>query len=140
MKDNKSIWQQKYLEYQLLQQHIETLQQQVDLLNQQNIEISKIKGSLSSLESLEPGKEIFSQIGPGIFVKANLKDVKEVLFNVGSDILVNKKIQDAISSLESQQQEISESNLKLEEQFKRVVSRIIKLQEEMQTLKINSSE
>lgn len=134
MKDKKEI-QQRLVEYQLLQQHIENLQQQVQILNQQSLELSKLNEALSDLEGFKQGTEIFSQIGPGIFVKANIKDTKEVLFNVGSDIFINKKVKEAVISLESQKIEISESVAKIEEQFKKAVSRILELQEEIQNIK-----
>ncbi|MEK6934468.1 MAG: prefoldin subunit alpha [Nanoarchaeota archaeon] len=135
MKDDQQILQQKFLEFQLLQQHLETIQQQIQLLNQQNLELTKLKDSLSDLENSKQGQKIFSQLGPGIFVKADLKQIDEVLFNIGSDILVNKSIKDAISIFDSQQKDIIKSNMELEGQFRKIVSRVIELQEDIQKLK-----
>ncbi|MBI2499251.1 prefoldin subunit alpha [Candidatus Woesearchaeota archaeon] len=134
MKDKKEM-QHKIIEYQLLQQHIENLQQQGSILNQQNLELSKLSDALTNLENSKQDRDIFSQIGQGIFVKAVLKDTKEILFNVGSDIFINKKVKEASLILENQQREISESLIKLEEQLRKAISRILELQEEIQNLK-----
>ena len=134
MKDKKEI-QQRLIEYQLLQQHIENLQQQGTILSQQTLELSKLNDALIILENSKQDNEIFSQIGQGIFVKAVLKNTKEVLFNVGSDIFVNKRIKDANLIIENQQEEISKSLTRLEEQLKKAISRILELQEEIQNLK-----
>jgi len=138
MDNNKKIMQQKLLEYQLLQQHIENLQQQLQFLNQQVIEIAKLNEDLSSLENSKQGKEIFSQLGPGIYVKADLKESKNVLFNIGSGILVNKTVKEANSLLGKQQEEIFRSITELEEQFKKVFDRVQELQEEIKSLQASS--
>ena len=134
MTDEQAM-QQKFVEYQLLQQHIESVQQQLQALNHQSSELSNLKEALSNLNNSKSDQESFSQVGPGIFVKSTVKETKEVLFNVGANVLVNKKTPDAVLSVEDQEKEISNSITELEDQAKKIISRIMQLQEEIQKLK-----
>lgn len=106
-----------YIRYQMLKQQLNTLNTQKSLL-EKNIEL--IKGTIENMKeinSIEEGREILSSIGNGAYVKAELKDSKNVIVEIGSDVMIEKPISEAMSLFEKR---ISEIKKMLEEINKQI--------------------
>tara|TARA_Y100000034_G_C6855813_1_gene388905 strand:- start:152 stop:535 length:384 start_codon:yes stop_codon:yes gene_type:complete len=98
--------QQKIAQFQALQQHLEQIQEHIQLLHQQNAELENSKEALAELQQEKVNSQILAPIANGIFVKGELKDNRELLVNVGGDVVVEKKVKEVIGLLEEQQQEL----------------------------------
>ncbi len=113
MDDEKSkLLQQRYIELQILEQQIKEVRQQEQILNQQLMELTKLKESLSDLEKTNKGKELLSQIGARVFLRAELKDNKNVLIGVGANVVVEKSVEEANKIITMQLEEI-EKNIQI---------------------------
>ena len=93
MKDKEL--QEKYLEFQILNQQVKQTQQQLTVLEQQIIEFKTLDDNLDEIKKTKAGKEILIPLGAGLFTKGDLKDSKEILMNVGAEVIVKKTIPEA---------------------------------------------
>jgi len=89
---NKEELQQKYMQFQMLQQQIEQSSQQVEILNQQLEEINISIEAVEELENVEKDNEVLASIAPGIFVKTALKENQKLLVNVGANTTAEKQL------------------------------------------------
>jgi prefoldin alpha subunit len=100
--------QKKILQFQLLQQQLQQISEQMEVLNQQHTELEASIEALQELEKTKPGQEFLAPLANGIFVKGELNDTSTLLVNVGAEVAVEKDIPQVTALLERQKQEISE--------------------------------
>ena len=105
MADEKNI-QEKYMQFQQVQEHLEQIIKHLEMLRQQQREIGLSIEALKELQDAKPNTEILAPIANGIFFKAELKDHKKLLVNVGADVAVEKTIPEVIGLLEEQKEKI----------------------------------
>lgn len=101
--------QQKYYQFQLLQQQIEQLSQQLEFFTQQLVELEVSQEALSQLEKVPQNTEVLTPVAPGIFFKASLKDSQKLIVNVGASTAAEKTAPQIIKMLETQKRELEES-------------------------------
>lgn len=105
---------QKQLEMQLLQQHLQQLQEQFSTVRSQILQVSEMRNNLDSLKSIKNQKTIVP-IGAGLFLESNTESVKEVLMNVGANVIVRKDLESAKEILDKQVKDLEKIALKMEE-------------------------
>lgn len=103
----------KMLEYQLLNQQFNHLQQQMHSLNHQLQELQMLSEDLTQLKDQKKAKT-FSSLGGGIFVESEIKESDSVLLSVGSNVLVKKNKKDAIKIVEKQKEDLNKIREQLE--------------------------
>lgn len=111
---------QVYMELQILDRQIKTLQAQAQSLEAQTMEVRKISESLDELGNSKIGSEILVPISAGIFAKAELKENQDLLVAVGGGTVVKKKIPEIKKMLESQIGEIK----KVQQEFSKQLERL----------------
>jgi len=93
--------QQEYLlKLQLLEQQANQFGEQLKIIAQQIDELNSLKENMSRLETTKE-KEIYAEIGKGIFMKAQM-DKKELLIDVGNKVYVPKTFNDIKEIIDSQ--------------------------------------
>ncbi len=102
----QSALQEKYMEYQVLEQQMKQVEEQNQTLQKQIEDLNGIKEAIESMEKTKIGSELFVPISAGIFIKAEIKQNNELLVNVGDNVVVPKSIKDAITLVEKQEKEI----------------------------------
>lgn len=123
--------QQKYLQFQTLQQQIEQISEHVEMLNQQNMEIDVSIMAIKEVGKTEIGKEILAPIANGIFLKSELKDNQRLVVNVGSEVTVEKTIQETAELLERQKEKTSSKIIEANEVLKELNEEAMKIYEEV---------
>jgi len=91
MEDQKEL-NEKYLEMQILDQQLKQVNQQLLNLDNQTLELQRIEENLGDLKETKNGTELLVALGGGIFSRAELKDNKTVLMNVGANVVIEKDI------------------------------------------------
>ena len=86
--------QQAYLELQMVNQQIKQNQQQMRAIEEQMIDLHLTIESLNELKNTKKGSKILVPLSSGIYTKADLKDNKELIVNVGAGTAVKKDIDD----------------------------------------------
>jgi prefoldin alpha subunit len=123
--------QEKYLEYQYMQQQMAEMQKQVQAVNQQAAELLDSKQSLDELASIEEGTEILVPVQNGIFMRAKLLENKELTVNVGSGITVAKSIEDTKGLLLNQHTELIQYKQQLIAELQAMLAQAKKLETEI---------
>lgn len=122
----------KILQFQLLQQQLQQISEQMEVLNQQNGELELSIEALQELEKVKPGNEFLAPIANGIFVKGELRDTSTLLVNVGADVAVEKNIPAVMELLEKQKQEIGERLVEAEAVLQELARHATKIYKEIE--------
>jgi len=130
---NKEL-QQKYLELKSLEQQINHSQQQISILNKQIIEFKNLSDNLIKIKQTKKDTEMFSPLGAGIFLKAELKDTQNVIMNVGSNTFILKTVDEASDLIKRQVEELGSIINQLELNLQELVMHAQKLEQEIITL------
>lgn len=99
--------QEKYLEYQVLQQTLNQLYQKKSIIQNQINEFSNLKDNLDSLKKSNKNSPMYAAFGSGVFAKAELKETDTVLVNIGSNIAIERSVEDSKKLVDAQVQELS---------------------------------
>lgn len=130
----KEKLQGKYVLYQLLNQNLESLKQQLEIVEQQFIEVKSTMLSIDDLKGMGGSNEIFLPLGSGCYGKGEVTDNKEILVNVGAGIFVNKKTASAKSFLDERVKELEKAGGEIQSQMERIVKQLNELGVEIQEL------
>lgn len=133
MADNKEL-QAKFVEFKGLKEQIEQLQEYVKKTNNQIEQITEAITNIKNAHELEKGTEILVPVSNGVFIKAEVKDSKKFIVNVGSETVVEKRIEGIEKVLNTQKQEIREVQLKMVNDLDKMQDKAIKLQNEIKEM------
>lgn len=105
--------QQKYMELQVIDQQIKSMQQQLQAIENQMLDLMVTKQSIEELKDVKIDSETLSPIAGGIFVQSVIKDNKELIVNVGSNVAVKKTTEEVKKLIEKQIEEIQKVQTEL---------------------------
>jgi len=108
------------LESEILKSHINELEKQLSDINSKKAELEYLKNSLSKLKG-QKGKEILLPFGAGVLVQGKIIDDSKVLVNVGSNVLVEKSIEEAKKIVDSQIKELDSLSNLIEKEIEKYV-------------------
>ena len=126
--------QQRYLEFQLIEQQSRQIEKQLQVLENQLVEITSVQLSLDDLKEAKIGSEIMVPVSNGIFVKGELKENRELLVNVGSNTVVVKTVEETKELIGKQQTEINQIKMQLLAEMEKMNNRAMELQVELEKL------
>lgn len=132
---DKEKLQEKYLEFQMLSQQLQQLQQNIESLEKHIVDLSTLKESLDNISKVKPGEESLMPLGNGVFIKGEIKETQNVIMNVGSDVFVERTVVEAIETVEKQLGEVNILFTNMQEEALQTHSKITEIQEEFQKLK-----
>jgi len=92
MEENQKELQKMYLELQLLDEQMKQIQKQITMLDEQLVELNNTILALDDFNKTSVGTNILVSLSPGVFANAELKNNKELLVNVGGNIVVKKNV------------------------------------------------
>jgi prefoldin alpha subunit len=133
-KDMKRELEEKYMEFQVLEQQLKNLQGNLQNIESQIIEIKSMQQAVSGLESIKPGSDILVPVANGMFARGTLKDSGSILVNVGGNIVVDKTLQEAIQLLGRQAEEISGIRQQFLAELSKVESKMHSIEAQLQKL------
>ena len=141
MKDtqlNKAEKEQKaqelYAQLQSIEQNAKNLQQQGQAIENQILELKMTERSIDEFEKLKKGDEMLVPLSNGIFAKAELNNNKELILNVGSQVMVKKNPEEAKKLINEQLEQIKEVKEKMESQMEKLAHQGQTYQQELQEL------
>lgn len=126
--------QQTYIELQMLEQQMQQVQKQLQLLEEQTMELNSTQEAIATLSKTKPGTEILVPINQGIFLKAAVKDTKELTVNVGAEVGVKKSVQQAGDLIKEQLSEIEKFKLELASNLEKLSAKAQELEKELSSL------
>jgi len=131
--DRKDL-QRKYVQLQLLKQQLNALLEEKIMLDNKSNELGATVESLKKLDEITKNEEMWSSLGSGAFVRAELRDVKSVMINIGADVFVVKPVGEATGILQSRLTEIEKFDTELVTEINKLGQNIERLEHEMQRL------
>ena len=112
------------LEQQMIQQNLMNLRNQLLTLSSQTEELMRLKEDLVSIKDIKDKKTLVP-LGAGIFLESELKKPKDVVMNVGSNILVKKDFDSSIKILDKQIEELKNIQSQLEREISKIEFRAL---------------
>ena len=108
-KEKEAKAQELYLQLNKMNQQMVELQKQIQTMEETIFEVNESKKGLDDVSKSEKGKEILVPIISGIFAKAELKEPKEFIVNVGSNTAAVKSIEEVQKILDKQLTEMQKT-------------------------------
>jgi prefoldin alpha subunit len=131
---NDENLQEKYLQLQLLDAQMKGFQQEMNLIEQKKLELSKMSEGLSGLKKLKKGTSVRAPMGAGVYVESVLDNISEVLLNVGADVIVRKPVNEAIKLIKDQLDQSDALLMNLAANVQTLGMKAEKIQDELQEL------
>ena len=125
--------QQKYLQFQMLQQQIEQTSQQLEVMAQQYAELEISQDALKQLKETPKNSEVLATIAPGIFIKTSLKDNQKLIINVGASTTAEKTVPQVIEMLEKQKKEMEKNITQSDASLQALSQQAMKLYQEIES-------
>jgi prefoldin alpha subunit len=113
--------QQKAVLYQIMQKHMEELQQQMLLMENRLMELQATKQVLEDMKDRK-GSEILLPLGSGCYIHGKVPDASKILVNLGSDVVAEKGPQDALELIEAKNKDVLKMIEKLKSDATELVS------------------
>ena len=110
--------QQKYLEFQTIEQEIKMMQQHILSLSQQLLELKRLQQDVLALNRCSVDAKIYAPLGAGIYIEAALKNNTRLLLNSGANVLTFKTVEESGEIIATRITEVS----KLLEQMQMTLS------------------
>ena len=123
--------QKKYQEYQMLDQRIKQMQEQLQLVDQQTMEAMATLQSMEEFSKLEDKSELLIPISNGIFAKASLKKEEKLRVNIGAAVVVDKTIPQTKKLIEQQTEQIAELRDKIIENMNQLVAQAANIEKSL---------
>jgi prefoldin alpha subunit len=129
---NEEQIQQKYMQFQAMQQQLEQISQHLELLNQQNDELDISINAVKELGNTKVDNELLAPIADGIFFKGVLKDNQKLIVNVGSDTTVEKTVPEVVKLLEEQKKDVSKRMIEVDAMMQDMSLQAMQLYQEVE--------
>lgn len=124
--------EEKYRQFQALQQQIEQISEHLEFLHQQTRELDISKNALEEISNTTLETEVLAPIANGIFVKGILKNNQKLIVNVGSNVVVEQTVPETIALLAGQQKEIREQLQEAEAILQQLHLQAMKIYQELE--------
>lgn len=131
MTEQEEKVQKLYIEFQLLNQQIQQLEKQNEALNNNLMELIMTNQSLDDLKDIKEKTEILVPVSAGIHAKAEIKDCKSFVVNVGANVALVKDLKSTKEIIKNQIGEIRELQESLAEQLQERVAKASSIEQEI---------
>ena len=121
----------KLIEFQILNQEVKNLQEQLQNISNSIQELQIIKNTLEELKNSKNNEEILIPLGQGIFTKGNIKNSNELITNIGSNILVEKNLEETRDMIKTNILNLSKYSENIEEEIGKNIEKLQELQKEI---------
>jgi prefoldin alpha subunit len=126
--------QKKYIEYQVLEQQIKQLQQQMEKIDAQMNEAASVEQSIEDISKAKTGEEVLVPVSGGVFFKATLKESTRFLVNVGSGVVVEKGVEETKGLVKAQSSEMEKYKEHMMEELAKSIAQYQELEKELKGL------
>ena len=128
---NKEDLQKKLIEFQILNQQVNQMQQQFIALQSQAEDIKNLKTSLDEIEKTKIGNKILAPLSSGILIEASLNNNKEVIISLGANVTLKKTIPEAKKFIQDQENQLNLVLSQLEHDLQQYAAACMQLEQEI---------
>jgi len=115
-------------------EQINQLEMQSSYLQAAVNDYNKAKMTLEQLEKSDNNSDVLVPIGGSSYINATAKDTKKVLFDIGSGIVTEKKVEDAIKKIDIRLEELQKTQDKLSSMLQQLQTEAIEISTKAQKL------
>jgi len=119
--------QRLVLEYQYLRQVLNTISQQLEVLNTTRIDLLRTKMTLDGISTADRNAEALVPIGAGVHLYVTLHNVERVLLDIGHRYFMEYDIQKAREYIDKRLKEVDETLKKLQEESTNINKRLAEI-------------
>ncbi|MEM2739256.1 MAG: prefoldin subunit alpha [Candidatus Bathyarchaeia archaeon] len=116
--------EQLIAEISILEQTAENIRQRLTIAEATYNEHRQTYDTLNSLRNEKPNIEALVTVGSGSYIKCVIVDVENILLNMGSNVYVEKKVDDAMKVIEERANNILKLRDSLQQQLVNVATRL----------------
>ncbi len=131
MTEQEEKVQKLYIEFQLLSQQIQQLEKQNEALNNNLMELIMTSQSLDDLKDIKEKTEILVPVSAGIHAKAEIKDCKSFVVNMGANVALAKDLKSTKEIIKNQIVEIRGLQESLAEQLQERAAKASSMEQEI---------
>lgn len=106
------------LESEIIRMHIAELEKQLSDVENKRAELEYLKESLSQIKG-QKGKEILFPLGSGILMRGKIVDDEKLIMNIGSNVFMEKSISEARKIIDSQISELLKLKVMIENELRK---------------------
>ena len=129
---NEEQIQQKYMQFQMIQQQLEEVNQHLGMLNEQSSELHISIEAVKEIAKTKLDNEFLAPVANGIFIKGELKENQKLVVNVGMNTTVEKTIPEVVELLEEQKKDIMGRIIETDSMMMKMNSEAMKLFNEVE--------
>ena len=126
--------QRKYMQLQLSKQQLQAFLEEKMQVEQKLNEMAMTIDALNKISDVKNADEMWSPLGSSTFLRSDIKDVENVLVEVGAGVVLKKKREDAITILQGRFTELSGLNNQLAAEINRFGEQINRIEPELQRM------
>jgi prefoldin alpha subunit len=121
--------QKQFYELELYNQQIKKLQDELGKVTIMKMELIK---SIESMEGLKESKELLIPLGGGAFVKVEVVNDGKVIVGIGSDVFLEKDIDEVIEDFKKSTDELTNAETMINEQIEKITKFMNKMQKDLE--------
>ncbi|MEK6937769.1 MAG: prefoldin subunit alpha [Nanoarchaeota archaeon] len=129
---NQEELQQKYAQFQMIQQQLEEVNRAQESAQEQRAELDISIKAVEEITKTPPGNEFLAPLANGIFLKGQIVDNKKLVVNVGSNVTVERTPAEVIKLLQKQQEETLQQVVEIQAILAELNSEMMKIYQELQ--------
>ncbi len=126
--------QRKYFQMQLSKEQLSGLLGEKQVIEERIEELMNTMTALDKIKDVKKGQEIWSPVGSGSFIQADIKNVKDAVIGIGAGVVVKKNIDDAREILKGRLDVMVDLDNQFTTQINRLVKQIEKTEQELQSM------
>jgi len=127
---NKEL-KRKYLEFQILIQQVNQIQEQINTINNNVLELKNLVDNLDYIKNIKKDKDVLIPVGSNIFLKGTLKKPEDIIIGIGSNILKEKTIPQSQETINEQIKELEKISFELDNNLKIYIKKLEDLENDI---------
>lgn len=121
-------------DYELYRNQLETLQQNLSLVDNSLQELKTVSKSLGEIDAAKKESDIFVPIGQDSFIKAKITDTDNVVVGIGAGVAAKKTIKEAKDDFEERIKELEKVKADNTSNLEQVISKLRELEPSVQSI------
>lgn len=128
MSSEKENVQQLVVEYNVLMEYASALQRTIENLTAMLREAEVTRKELETLGSIKDEAELLVPIGPLAFIRTTVRNVENVILNLGAGVYRELKVEEALTKIDEYMKVINEELERTTQAYRRVTARIAEIE------------
>jgi len=129
---NQEEMQQKYMQFQMIQQQLEELNKAMESIQEQKAELEISINAVKEIEKAVPSSDFLAPLANGVFIKGKISETQKLVVNVGSNVTVERTPEEVTRLLEKQQEEVLQQSIEIQALLAELNSQMMGLYKELQ--------